>query len=51
MEILQNGPVQANLRVYEDFLYYKTCETMMDWCVLYCFQQLNGSSYLKIVGT
>ena len=26
MEIMQNGPVQANLRVYEDFLYYKKGE-------------------------
>lgn len=24
LEILENGPVQANLRVYEDFLNYKS---------------------------
>lgn len=24
LEILENGPVQANLRIYEDFLHYKT---------------------------
>ena len=24
LEILENGPVQANIRIYEDFLNYKT---------------------------
>lgn len=24
LEILENGPVQANLRIYEDFLKYKS---------------------------